>query len=213
MPLLNLQRAVAVTAVALVTGACAGGSAGGARTATSTPSSADAAEFEAIYQARQDSARMRYTEADVRFMTHMIHHHAQALEMSALAPERTDNEQIRTLAARITNAQSDEIAIMRRWLEDRGLPVPAMPDAAHDHAAMVHGEMHHGGEPEQPMQMPGMLTPAEMQRLAATRGAEFDRGDGQRDARRGGLRADRVVRPSGGWRRRPSRRSPPTVKR
>jgi len=82
------------------------------------------AEIEALYRARQDSARMRFTDADVEFVTGMISHHAQALIMSELAPTHGASPAVETLAARIINAQRDEIALMQRWLADRGQPVP-----------------------------------------------------------------------------------------
>lgn len=143
---------------------------GGATTANAPASGAappTAAEFEALYRARLDSARMRFTEADVRFMSQMIHHHAQALEMAQLVPERTRNPQIRTLAARIINAQRDEITTMRRWLEDRGQQVPQVDGEMDGHAGTGHG-------PHAEMQMPGMLTQGELHELAQRSGAEFD---------------------------------------
>ncbi len=82
------------------------------------------AEIEALYHARTDSARMRFTQADVDFVTGMIGHHAQALIMSRMAPTHGASPQIQTLAARIINAQKDEIALMQQWLRDRGQPVP-----------------------------------------------------------------------------------------
>ncbi len=67
----------------------------------------DLERLEALYRARADSARMDVHPADAHFMTGMIVHHAQALVMSGWAPERAGSESIRTLAARITNAQRD----------------------------------------------------------------------------------------------------------
>lgn len=104
----------------------------------------------------------RYTAADVQFMQHMIVHHAQALEMAGLVPARTASGAIRLLAQRIEISQRDEIALMRRWLEARG---EAAPDPA--------GHAHHGGAASAPM--PGMLSAADLARLAAARGAAFDR--------------------------------------
>lgn len=124
------------------------------------------AEIETLFQARLDSARMRFTEADVRFVNDMIHHHAQALEMAALVPDRTAMPSMRTLAARITNAQRDEITLMQRWLRERGQEVPEVHVA--DGQVMVHGPGH-------AMDMPGMLTPEQMRQLAAAEGKEFDR--------------------------------------
>ena len=101
------KAAVMIMAIASVSACAGGGTARGDR-----PGTLSAAEMEEIYLARVDSARTRFTEADVRFMTRMIHHHSQAIEMAQLVPERTSNAQIRTLAGRIINAQNDEIALM-----------------------------------------------------------------------------------------------------
>jgi uncharacterized protein (DUF305 family) len=103
-----------------------------------------------------------HTDADVRFITGMIAHHGQALEMVALVPDRATRPDVRMMAERIAVSQRDEIALMERWLRARGEPVPSA-DSAHAH----HGGAH--------AQMAGMLTPEEMQRLAASSGAEFDR--------------------------------------
>jgi len=128
------------------------------------------AEREGIWRARIDSARLRFTPADVRFMTGMIGHHAQALGMCNLAPTNGASATIRTLAARITNAQSDEIANMQRWLRDRGQPVPEV----HVNGAqvMVHGA---GLDHVSHEHMPGMLSHAQLATLGAARGTAFDR--------------------------------------
>ncbi len=93
-------------------------------------------------------------------MSNMIGHHAQAIEMSRLAPTRAGGNNVRILAERIIAAQEDEIATIRQWLRDRGEPVPE----AHAGHHAGHGEL-----------MPGMLTEAQMARLAAASGPEFDR--------------------------------------
>ena len=108
---------------------------------------------------------MRFTEADARFMTGMIGHHAQALVMAGFAPTHGAGSRLLTLAARITNAQTDEIALMQQWLRDRRQPVPEVA------ASGVNMAMH-GAEHEL---MPGMLTPEQLQRLDGARGSEFDR--------------------------------------
>lgn len=97
---------------------------------------------------------MVFSPADVRFMTGMIGHHAQAIEMAGLAESHGAAPAIATLAARVINAQKDEIAAMEQWLRDRGQPVPG----GHTHA-----------------HMPGMLTPAQLRELDAARGPAFDR--------------------------------------
>ena len=96
-----------------------------------------------------------YTVADVRFMQDMIGHHAQAIVMAALAPTHGVSTNVQRLAEKIGISQRDEIAMMTEWLRQRSQPVP---DSVHLH-----------------VMMPGMLTPEEMRRLDAARGAEFDR--------------------------------------
>jgi uncharacterized protein (DUF305 family) len=53
-----------------------------------------------------------FTEADVRFMSGMISHHAQALVMAGWAPSHGASPSVRTLAERIINGQQDEITSM-----------------------------------------------------------------------------------------------------
>jgi len=119
----------------------------------------------AIADAVADSIKHPYTEADVAFMSGMIGHHAQAIAMARLAPSRAGSEAIRTLAARIINAQRDEIHIMQTWLADRRQTVPP---------ATPNGMMHEMGGMTHTMLMPGMLTPAQVAGLAGSRGAAFD---------------------------------------
>ena len=128
----------------------------------SAPSAA-ASSAAAIEQARADSLRYPYTAADVRFMSNMIGHHAQAIEMSRLAPTNGAGPGVRRLAERIINAQQDEIAVMQQWLRDRRQPVPEI----HPTSMMAH----HGDH----AMMPGMLTPTQMKQLEEAKGAEFDR--------------------------------------
>ena len=165
-----------LAATAILSVACSSGAATGTRPADPAAAAPgrSAAEIEALYRARVDSARSRFTEADVEFMTGMIHHHAQAIEMSQLAPTHAASESIRTLAARIINAQQDEIATMQRWLRDRGQPVPEV-HRMDDGRVMVHApDMQHGGGHDHTM-MPGMLTEAELASLRAADGVAFDR--------------------------------------
>jgi uncharacterized protein (DUF305 family) len=110
-----------------------------------------------------------HSDADVRFMQGMIPHHAQAIEMVALMPGRTRDERLLRLGGRIEISQRDEIALMERWLRDRGESVPGAGETTgHDVATGGHGGMHGG-------LMPGMLTPEQMDQLAAAEGVAFDR--------------------------------------
>ena len=110
-------------------------------------------------QKATDLSQVQFSPADVQFMQGMIGHHAQALEMAALLPERTRRDDMRLLAKRIEVSQADEIQMMQRWLEARGQQVPG-PHAHHAPGAPL---------------MPGMLTPADMARLSDARGDAFDR--------------------------------------
>lgn len=162
------SRALLAAATLAAVAACAPGPAPdaptppGDGTASSVADEARLERLESLYRARADSARRAFHPADVRFMTGMVAHHAQAVLMSSWAPEQAGSDAIRTLAARITNAQRDEIHLMRRWLLDRDLPAP---DVAED--GRVSG---HGGH----MHMVGMLTDEQLARLEASRGPTFD---------------------------------------
>jgi uncharacterized protein (DUF305 family) len=123
-------------------------------------------EAAAMAKARADSALHPYTEADVRFMSGMIGHHAQAIVMAGWAESHAASPSVRTLAERIINAQRDEIKTMQTWLRDRGKPVP---EASPQGIKMVMDGVEHE------MLMPGMLTPEQMKELDSARGKEFDR--------------------------------------
>jgi uncharacterized protein (DUF305 family) len=101
--------------------------------------------------------------ADVEFMQGMIMHHSQAVEMTALIASHTENKDVRSLGAKISSSQSDEIRFMQRWLAARGqsASVPgAMPGMDMSGHAMA--------------PMPGMLTPQQMEALQKARGEKFD---------------------------------------
>jgi uncharacterized protein (DUF305 family) len=104
--------------------------------------------------------------ADVQFMQGMIMHHAQAVEMTALIESHTENKDVRSLGARISRSQSDEIKFMKRWLASRGHPISeVMPDMHHE--KMSHEKISHA-------LMPGMLTSEQMEALRKAKGEKFD---------------------------------------
>lgn len=109
-------------------------------------------------------SRTGFVEADVRFMQHMIVHHAQAVEMVGLLETRAASDTVRRLGERIAQSQAAEMALMQDWLAGHGQPVAAAdPHAGHQaHAS------------DAPL-MPGMLSPAQMAALAAAIGPAFDR--------------------------------------
>ena len=123
-------------------------------------------------------ARTAYTQADVQFLHAMIPHHQQALEMAALAKDRTNRKELLDAAGRIDASQKDEIEFMRGWLEERSETAPTAGAAA-EHTA-------HAGAPAAPapggehgahgaFEMKGMATPEQMASLAAANATEFDR--------------------------------------
>ncbi len=99
-------------------------------------------------------ASASHNDADVAFVTDMIPHHTQAVEMSALAADRAASPQVKALAAQISGAQEPEIAQMQAFLKDWGRP--AAPTAVS-------------------MPMSGMMTGGQMQQLTTSSGAAFDR--------------------------------------
>jgi len=130
----------------------------------------DKQELEELYWAEIKRSKMNFTEADVKFMTGMIGHHAQALIMSRLAPENGASPQVQTLAARIINAQKDEIASMQTWLKDRDQPVPEVHIDGLN--LMIHGS---GMDHSNHMNMAGMLSQKQLKELSEAKGTEFDR--------------------------------------
>ena len=101
-----------------------------------------------------------YSPDDVKFLQDMIPHHHQAVEMSALVPDRTNREEIKDVAGRITASQEDEIEFMTGWLTERGEEPTARTDIHAMHTTH---------------KMAGMATPEEMAELATLTGTDFDR--------------------------------------
>ena len=100
-----------------------------------------------------------YSQEDLLFLSHMVVHHEQALELAALVPSRTTREELIQFARQVDKGQRAEIDHMKSLLTlaaERGMALP-------EHAL-------HGSEP-----MPGVLSKTRMDAIAAARGASFDR--------------------------------------
>jgi len=119
-----------------------------------------------IEQARKDSVRRPYTAADIEFMSGMISHHAQAVQMAKWAESHNASKAVTIFCGRVATAQTAEIGLMQQWLAERRQPVP---DADPRGMKMDMGGTTHF------MAMPGMLTDEQMKQLDASRGIEFDR--------------------------------------
>jgi len=144
-------------------------------------------------------SRTSFTADDVAFMQHMLVHHAQAVEMVALLEAQGADPTVRRLGQRIAMSQQAEMGVMRGWLTDRGQPLdmPGMAHGAHaghameGHAMAGHAMAGHAmaghdmaghdmasmptGEASDQAVMPGMLSPRQMQALAAAQGTAFDK--------------------------------------
>ncbi|MDQ8702847.1 DUF305 domain-containing protein [Streptomyces sp. LHD-70] len=112
--------------------------------------------------------------ADFAYAEMMIEHHAQALVMTELAPERAKSTKVKGLAERISAAQGPEIDAMKGWLkkhdahqrEDQGQDEGK--GEGEDGGSHSHGDGH-GDAP-----MPGMASEAQLKTLRAAEGAAFD---------------------------------------
>ena len=103
-----------------------------------------------------------HVEADAQFMLDMIQHHDQAIVMTGFVDERTENRDIRLLAERMKVSQEDELKLMIQWLQDRVIPVNEDGGGHDGHDGDAHA-------------MPGMLTDAQLDRLEAATGDDFER--------------------------------------
>jgi len=110
-----------------------------------------------------DSRRRGYTAADVRFMSGMIYHHAQAVLIAGWAASHNAGPSVQTLCDRIVASQTDEIALLSRWLATR-------------HEAVPHPDPEHIMMPDMDAtrMMPGMLTAEQLAQLDRARGPDFD---------------------------------------
>ena len=111
---------------------------------------------------------------DVEFMQGMIHHHSQAVEMTAMIAERTKNKGVRTIGVKISQSQSDEINMMKGWLNRKGekteMQMKTMPKM--EMGGMNMSGMDHSKHDS--MMMPGMLSDKQMEALRTSTDAKFD---------------------------------------
>lgn len=122
------------------------------------------------------------------FARDMSAHHAQAVRMSFIVRDRTDDEKVRLLAYDIANTQSQQIGMMTAWLDEWDAP-KADPGGAM--RWMGHGA--HGGGPGG--RMPGMASERQIGELekAGGEGAEIHYLRLMIDHHRGGVEMARAV--------------------
>ncbi|MFF2329853.1 MULTISPECIES: DUF305 domain-containing protein [unclassified Streptomyces] len=158
--------AVAVLTAALTLGACDGGG-GDDRTKAQTgegPSvvapgkpgePARTLSPEEAAKVAKEATDDTPNSADFQYVQMMIRHHAQALELTALVPDRSDSAAVKRLAERITAAQKPEIGAMEGWLTHHD---GEKHTSGHDHSAM-----------------PGMATAKQLEQARTANGAAFDK--------------------------------------
>ena len=111
------------------------------------------------------------SEVDIGFARDMIVHHQQAVLMAAYTREHAGSDEVRLLAGTIDSAQQREIGQMVGWLQSWGRPTASdrvpmswMTDEMPGH---MHDDVGAGS-------MPGMASPAEMDRLVNLTGKRLD---------------------------------------
>ncbi|MFE8915471.1 DUF305 domain-containing protein [Streptomyces globisporus] len=153
----------AAVAAALVLGACDADSGDGAsgRAKDAGPGviapgrPGDPARTLSAEEAAEETGQDTANSADFRYAQMMIEHHAQALVMTRLAPEKASESTVKRLAERIAAGQKPEIGAMEGWLKRNG---GDKRKQHHDHSGM-----------------PGMATEAQLEKLRGAEGEAFDK--------------------------------------
>ncbi|MEY2228885.1 MULTISPECIES: DUF305 domain-containing protein [Streptomyces] len=113
---------------------------------------------------------------DAGFARDMAVHHQQAVEMSFIVRDRTQDEAVRTLAYDIANTQANQRGMLLGWLDLWGLPkvLADEPPMSWMGASGGHGG-HAGHDTAKPgALMPGMATKEELDRLGAASGRDAE---------------------------------------
>ena len=111
---------------------------------------------------------------DAGFSRDMARHHLQGVEMANLAPERSQDDDVRRLAFDISSTQTNQAGRMQGWLTLWGLPLSGgepmawMGDSGHAGHDMAGMGLTSSGL------MPGMATENELAHLRGLSGTAFD---------------------------------------
>lgn len=113
--------------------------------------------------------------ADAGFARDMSTHHQQAIEMSFIIRENSQDSEVRQMAYDVINTQANQRGMMLGWLEQWGLP---QASTAQPMAWMknMDGMPMSGSQPKNTKSgiMPGMATPAQIDSLKGLQGKEAD---------------------------------------
>ncbi|MFI1721948.1 DUF305 domain-containing protein [Streptomyces sp. NPDC020489] len=110
--------------------------------------------------------------ADAGFARDMAVHHQQAVEMSFVIRDSTDDEDVRRLAYDIAQTQANQRGMLLGWLDLWGLP----KTSADGYMTWVKGghSGHLGHQAEDGSLMPGMSTDTEIDRLGKADGKDAE---------------------------------------
>ncbi|MFF3016519.1 DUF305 domain-containing protein [Streptomyces sp. NPDC057939] len=120
---------------------------------------------------------------DAGFARDMAVHHQQAVEMSFIVRDRTQDEAVRTLAYDIANTQANQRGMLLGWLDLWGLPKVVADEPPMSWMGTAEGGGHgaHSGHAAAPTGsagsgaiMPGMATKEELTRLGAAGGRDAE---------------------------------------
>ncbi len=134
-----------------------------------------------LVPAKQEAAG--YSDADSVYAATAIEHNAQAVQLAALAPGRSTDDDVLALAVEVGEASAARVDELAAWLEARDIPVPAagrealalaeggltteLPDDGSGPRAGATAHSHEGGNH-------GMLTDEQIDAMAGLEGSEFD---------------------------------------
>jgi uncharacterized protein (DUF305 family) len=122
------------------------------------------------------------TSAEAGFARDMQAHHLQAVDMSIIVRDRTNDEPTRLLAYDIARTQQQQAGQMYAWLTMWKLPQasrepvmtwmsrPLIDGSSHDHGGGANASAHVPGSP-----MPGLATGEQLAQLKSLSGVEAER--------------------------------------
>lgn len=117
----------------------------------------------------------RPSAVDIGFAQDMVVHHQQAVLMAAYTQQHAESAEVRSLAAAINSSQQREIGQLVGWLQSWGQPEQTdrapmtwmASGRSHDMSDHMSASRHGG-------LMPGMATPAQMDKLVNLTGKPLD---------------------------------------